>query len=115
MITSTPNATPARKRRVPLSILVTIALWALGTLAIFLLAQGRLPFELPIYQAKGVSYLGPIIGSESTLFIALAMIGLVYLVTARRAVPDMAARVPSLAVALAETLWLGGYAVVAQI
>ena len=74
-----------------------------------------MPFQLPLYQAKGASYIGSIIGSESTLFIAFAMIGLIYLVTARRAVPDMAARVPSSAVALAETLWLGGYAVVAQI
>jgi hypothetical protein len=115
MITSTPNATPTRKRRLPRSILITIALWALGTLAIFLLSQGTLPFQLPIYQAKGVSYLGPIIGSESTLFIALAMIGLVYLVTARRAVPDMAARVPSRAVARAEALGLVGYGIVAQI
>jgi hypothetical protein len=99
----------------PLSILVTIALWALGTLAIFLLSQGTLPFQLPLYQAKGASYLGPIIGSESTLFIALALIGLIYLVTARRSVPDMAARAPAVAVARAETLGLVGYAVVAQL
>src|SRR5215472_5976364 len=76
-----------RQRRVPLSILVTIGLWALGTLAIFLLSQGTLPFHLPYYQARGASSLGPLIGSESTLFIALAMIGLIFLVTARRGCP----------------------------
>ncbi len=115
MTTSTPNATPTRQRCLPRSILVTIGLWALVTLAIFLLSQGALPFHLPLYQAKGTPYLGPIIGSESTLLVALAMIGLIYLVTARRAVPDMAARAPAIAVARAETLGLVGYGIVAQI
>jgi hypothetical protein len=113
MTSSTPKATPARQRRLPLSILVTIGLWALGTLAIFPLSQGTLPFHLPLYQAKGVPYLGPIIGSEGTLFIALAMIGLIYLITLRRPMPDIAARVPSVAVARAETLGLVGYGIVA--
>src|SRR5215472_13284613 len=112
MTTSAPNATQTKQRRLPRSVLITLGLWALGTLAIFLLSQGTLPFHLPLFQAKGASYLGPIIGTESTLFIALAMIGLIYLVTARRAVPDMAARVPSIAVARAETLGLIGYGIV---
>jgi len=115
MTASAPNAIQTGLHRLPRSILVTIGLWALGTLAIFLLSQGTLPFHQPLYQAKGSSYLGPIIGSESTLFIALAMIGLIYLVTARRVVPDMAARAPAVTVARAETLWLVGYGIVALI
>jgi hypothetical protein len=110
---SAPNATLTRQRQLPRSILVAAGLWALGTLAIFLLSQGTLPFHLPIFQGKG--YLGPIIGSEGTLLIALGLIALIYLVTARRTVPDMAARAPAVAVARAETLGMVGYAIVAQI
>jgi len=115
MTVSAPNAIQTTLRRLPRSILVTIALWALGTLAIFLLSQGTLPFDQPLFQAKGTSYLGPIIGAEGTLFIALAMIVLIYRVTARRAVPDLAARAPAVALARAETLGLVGYGIVALI
>jgi hypothetical protein len=110
---STPNATLTRQRHLPRSVLVAAGLWALGTLAIFLLSQGTLPFHLPLFQGKG--YLGPIIGSEGTLLIALGLLALIYLVTARRTVPDMAARAPAVATARAETLGMVGYAVVAQI
>ncbi len=113
MTTSAPNATQTRQRRLPLSVLVTIGLWALGTLAIFLLSQGTLPFHLPLFQGKG--YFGPIIGTEGSLLVALVLIALIYLVTLRRTPPDMAARAPAVPVARAETLGMVGYAIVAQI
>jgi hypothetical protein len=46
---------------------------------------------------------------------ALAEIVLIYLVTARRKAPDLAARAPALPVARAETLGMVAYAIVAQI
>jgi hypothetical protein len=113
MISSAPNA--SQTRRLPLSIIIAIIVWALGTGAIFLLSQGQLPFHLPLFQAKGASYLGPIIGTEGSLFVALALIVLIYLVTARRKAPDLAARAPSVPVARAETLGLIGYGILGQI
>jgi hypothetical protein len=115
MTLSSPKVTETRRRRLPLSIIITAALWALMTLAIFPLSQGTLPFQLKLFDDKGTPFLGRILTFEGSLLLALAIMGLAYLVTLRRPVPDMAARAPAVAVARAETLGMVGYAIVAQI
>jgi len=97
------------------SIIITAGLWALISLAIFPLSQGTLPFQLKLFDEKGTPFLGRILTFEGSLFLALAIMGLAYLITIRRPVPDMAARAPAVAVARAETLGMVGYAIVAQI
>jgi hypothetical protein len=115
MTQTSPNVTTTRQRRLPLSILIAAGLWALGTLAIFLLSQGTLPFHLKLFANRGTPYSGPITATEGSLFVALGLIALVYLVTIRRVAPDLAARAPAVPMARAETLGMVGYAVVAQI
>ena len=90
---------------------VVTAGWALATIAVFLLVgDGELPFgEQP--SLEGVSLAGQVINGWAALGIALLLIGVTFLVTRGRAVPDMAARAPEKTVALAETAALVGYGV----
>ena len=93
------------------SVQVVTVGWALATIAVFLLVgDGELPFgERP--SLEGVSLAGQVINGWAALGIALLLIGVTFLVTRGRAVPDMAARAPEKTVALAETAALVGYGV----
>ena len=104
-----------RRRRVALSVVVTVGIWAALTLAIFPLSQGSIPFQLKLFQDKGTPFLGQVFTFEGSLVLALVIIGVAYLVTRHRPVPDLAARAPAVAVARVETLAMVGYAIVAQI
>lgn len=94
MTTSSPKVTKTRPRWLPVSIIITAGLWALISLAIFPLSQGTLPFQLKLFDEKGTPFLGRILTFEGSLLLALAIMGLAYLITIRRPVPDMAARAP---------------------
>jgi hypothetical protein len=93
------------------SLQLVAGFWVLATIAVFLLAgDGELPFgERP--SLEDVSLAGQVINGWATLGIALILIGVTFLVTRGRAVPDMAARAPEKSVALAETAALVGYGV----
>jgi hypothetical protein len=105
----------AQLRRIPTSIIVTIILWALCTVAIFVLSQGTLPFQLKLFDDKGTPFLGRVIAIEVGLVFPLFLIALIYMITRRRVVPDLRTRAPEISIARAETLGMVGYAVVAQI
>lgn len=111
----THGAPKIRRRRVALSVVVTVGIWAFLTLAIFPLSQGSIPFQLKLFQDKGTPFLGQVFTFEGSLVLALVIIGVAYLVTRHRPVPDLAARAPAVAVARVETLAMVGYAIVAQI
>ena len=113
--TDTRRAQGQGAAAVAAELIITAGLWVLMTLAIFPLSQGTLPFQLKLFDDKGTPFLGRIFIFEGSLFLALVIMGLAYLVTIRRPVPDMAARAPAVAVARAETLGMVGYAIVAQI
>jgi hypothetical protein len=115
MTPSSPNVTEIRPRRLPLSVIITAGLWALMTLAIFPLSQGTLPFHLKLFDERGTPFLGRVLAPEGTLLESLVIMGLAYLITARRPMPDMAARAPAVPVARAETLLMVGYAIVGQV
>jgi hypothetical protein len=115
MTQMTPTVTTTRPRRLPVSIIITVGVWALCTLAVFPLSHGTLPFQLKLFDDKGTPFLGRIFIVEGSLFLALGMMGLAYLVTIRRPVPDMASRAPAVPIARAETLGMVGYAIVAQV
>ena len=91
------------------SVQVVTAFWVLATIAVFLIVgDGELPFgERP--SLEGVLLAGQVINGWATLGIALILIGVTFLITRGRAVPDMAARAPEKTVALAETAVLVGY------
>src|SRR5215203_5269335 len=96
------------------SVPLTAAFWVLATIAVFLIVgDGELPFgERP--SLEGVLLTGQVINGWATLGIALILIGVTFLITRGRAVPDMAARAPEKTVALAETAALVGYGVLVQ-
>src|SRR5215204_6302095 len=98
------------------SVQVVAGFWVLATIAVFLLvgADGELPFaEGP--SLEGVLLAGQVINAWATLGIALILIGVTFLITRGRDVPDMAARAPEKTVALAETAALVGYGVLVQL
>jgi len=113
MAPSSSNVT--RRQGLPMSVLITAVLWVLLTLSIFPLSQGTLPFHIKLFDERGTPFLGRILSVESTLLESLVLIGLIFLITLRRPVPDMVARAPALPVARIETLSMVGYAIGAQI
>jgi hypothetical protein len=96
------------------SVQVVAGFWVLATIAVFLIVgDGELPFgERP--SLEGVLLAGQVINGWANLGIALILIGVTFLITRGRAVPDMAARSPEKTVALAETAALVGYGVLVQ-
>jgi len=93
---------------------LTAAFWVLATIAIFLIVgDGELSFgERP--SLEGVLLAEEVIYGWVNLGTVLILIGVTYLVTKGRAVPDMAARAPGQSAALAETAGLVGYGVLVQ-
>jgi hypothetical protein len=115
MTTSAPDTTQSRQRRFPFSVLIAVGLWALCTLAIFPLSHGVLPFHIKLFDERGTPFLGRILSPEATLVESLAMMGLILLITLRRRIPDLAARVPSMVAARRETLLMVGYGILGQV
>ena len=97
------------------SVQLTAAFWVLATIAVFLIVgEGELPFgERP--SLEGVLLAGEVINGLANVGVTLILIGVTYLVTRGRAVPDMAARAPGRSAALAETAGLVGYGVLVQL
>jgi hypothetical protein len=96
------------------SVQLTAAFWVCATIAVFLIVgDGELPFgERP--SLEGVLLGGEVINGWANVGVALILIGVTYLVTKGRAVPDMAARAPGRSAALAETAGLVGYGILVQ-
>src|SRR5579885_3279312 len=105
----------APRRRIPNSVIIGLILWALGTVAILVISQGKIPFEFKLFAEKGTPFLGIIFSVEIGMVFPLMLIAVIYWITGQRVVPDLRTRVPEIAVARAETLGMVAYAVVAQI
>jgi hypothetical protein len=97
------------------SVQLTAAFWVCATIAVFLIVgDGELPFgERP--SLEGVLLGGEVINGWANVGVALILIGVTYLVTKGRVVPDMAARAPVRSAALAETAGLVGYGILVQL
>ena len=95
------------------AVQVAVALWIAANVAVVLLAGGFLPFDrpalahMPFIQQVALPSLGLI-----EIFVLMAV---VYLLTGRRVVPDLAARAPQRARAASETTLLLGYAALGQL
>lgn len=95
------------------AVQVATAVWATATAAVVLLANGALPFDRPalanmtFFQQVALPTLGLV-----EVFVLMAV---VYALTSRRAIPDVAARAPARRQAARETAWLIGYAGLGQI
>lgn len=90
------------------SVQVAIAFWVVASLAVFVLCpDGKFPLYRPALANLSVrmEVVAPLIGLA---FVFLQML-VVYFLTRRRSVPDMASRAPAEAVARREVLFLWAY------
>lgn len=90
-----------------------LGLWVAGYIAVLQLAHGSLPFDRPAVAQRpfAVQLAAPTIGMVQ-IFVLMA---LVFLLTRRRAIPDMASRAPDRRVALRETALVAAYAALGQV
>jgi hypothetical protein len=91
----------------------TITLWVVGYLVVLWLADGSLPFDRP--AVAKLPFALQLAAPSITLIEIFVLMGLVFLFTRRRVVPDMASRAPNRQTALRETLLLIGYAALGQV
>src|SRR5689334_9014712 len=89
------------------------ALWVAANVLVFLLAGGSLPFDRPALAAMPFSQQValPTLG----LIEVFLLMAVVYALTSRRVIPDLAARAPERRQAAVETSWLLGYAGLGQV
>lgn len=95
------------------SVRIALLAWLGGTLLALAIARGTLPFDRPVLATQ--SFLEMMLAPNILVLETLILMGIVYALTKRRAVPDIAARAPERAIALGETLLLVGYGVAGQI
>lgn len=95
------------------SVQITGIVWLVANVLIVVIAHGALPFDRPALAGKSFAY--QVVFANLGLVEVFALMGLVYVLTRKRSVPDMAARAPARALARQETLLLLGYGVVAQL
>jgi len=88
------------------------ALWLVATVLVLWLAQGLLPFDRPAVAKFPLAW--QVAAPSITLIEILVLMALVFLLTRRRLIPDMASRAPHHQIALGETLFLIGYAALGQ-
>jgi hypothetical protein len=90
------------------AVLVAAGLWVAANVAVVLLADGRLPFDRP--ALAGMSFAQQLALPSMGLIEVFVLMTVVYFLTRRRVIPDMAARAPERSVAARETAALLGYA-----
>jgi hypothetical protein len=90
-----------------------VVVWLAANALIVAVAPGTLPFDRP--TAHGRSAADQVVGANLGLAEIFALMGIVYALTRRRTVPDVAARAPARAGARRETLLLVGYWVLGQL
>jgi hypothetical protein len=89
-----------------------VAIWILVYLVVLMLADGSLPFDRPAVAKLPFALQ---IAAPSITFIEIfALMGLVFLITRRRSIPDMAARAPERSAAKRETILVLAYAALGQ-
>ncbi len=89
-----------------------ITLWVAGNVTALWLAQGSLPFDRP--AVAGLPFAFQMALPTLGMIEILVLMGLVYLLTRTRAIPDMAARAPEARAARRETMLVLGYAALCQ-
>lgn len=94
------------------AVQVALALWIAAYAAVLLLAQGRLPFDRPAL-AK-VPFAAQLAAPSLGMLQIFVLMAVVWWLTRKRTMPDLAARAPGRALALRETLGLLAYAAAGQ-
>ncbi len=91
---------------------LTLVLWIIGHVLIVLLSNGTLPFDRPAFA--DAPFIMQLLVPSIMLLEVFVLMGLTYMLTRNRTIPDVAARAPERSQALRETLGLVGYAVFGQ-
>lgn len=94
------------------SVQILLAAWAIATIATVAIAGGSLPFDRP--QLEASPFASQVGFGWINLAGSLLLVGIAYLVTRNRAVPNLAARIPA-GVVVAETALLIGYGILVQL
>jgi hypothetical protein len=87
--------------------------WAAANGAAIAMAGGYLPFDRP--ALAGVPFAVQMAGPSVALLEVFALMGVVWWMTRRRVIPDMAARAPAKATTVRETAALLAYAMLGQV
>jgi hypothetical protein len=95
------------------AVLVAVILWIAANVVVLLLADGRLPFDRPALASMSFAQQValPSMGLVEVSFLMIV----VYALTSRRVIPDVAARAPERSLAARETAALLGYAALGQV
>jgi len=91
---------------------ITVGLWIAAHVAVLLLAGGQLPFDRP--ALAGLPFASQVAAPTLLLIETMVLMAVVYGLTYRRDVPDLAARAPEPRQAARETLMVLAYAALAQ-
>jgi hypothetical protein len=91
---------------------IAAILWIAAYLAVVLLANGRLPFDRP--ALAGIPFAIQPAAPTITMVQIFVLMGIVYGLTRRRAIPDIAARAPGRGQAARETFGVLAYAAAGQ-
>lgn len=94
------------------AVQIATVLWIGAIVAVLLLANGRLPFDRP--ALTGLSFAQQVALPNLGLIEIFGLMAVIYGLTARRVIPDLAARAPARRRAARETACLLGYAGVGQ-
>jgi hypothetical protein len=95
------------------AVQVAAILWVAATVAVLLLANGVLPFDRP--ALAGMSFAQQVALPSLGLIEIFGLMVVIYFLTWRRDIPDLAARAPERSQAARETALLIGYAALGQI
>lgn len=88
-------------------------LWVVGYIVVLWLAQGSLPFDRP--AVAQLPFALQMAAPSITLIEIFVLMGLVFLLTRGRVIPEMATRAPERRVALHETILVLAYAALGQV
>jgi hypothetical protein len=106
-----PTASWLRRLLAERSVRIAAVAWILATVLVVPLAGGQLPFHRPGLHGQPFAF--QLAAPTVALIEVFGLMAVVYALTRRRVVPDVAARAPERGVALRETLGLIGYGVAA--
>jgi len=95
------------------AVQVAAALWIVANVAVVLLAGGVLPFDRP--ALADLQFVQQVALPSLGLVEVFALMAVVYVLTGRRVIPDLAARAPGRAQSARETTLLLGYGGLGQL
>ena len=118
-VPKTSQPLPPRQRSWPVtlfsqrSVQVTLLAWLMANALLVMLSQDKLPFDRP--ALGGISVAEQVVSANLALVEVFLLMGVVYALTRKRTVPDMAARAPERVTARRETLLLVAYGILCQL